>query len=124
MRYFRITLNALDPTVQAGPGGNSVLVRLPLRLSGKMLYATFKDGGYVRVPDNEMGIVGPSFDTMYLGEPPIAPYRMLQDSTLPEGATDADIPLWSAQAVPLVEPPATMAVPTAWPALSVVVQPG
>ena len=128
MRYFRITLNALDPVVLAGPGGNSVLLRLPFELTQQMFYCTFKDGGYVRVPDAEMGIVGPAFDTCFLGEPPgLAAYRMLQDSALPQGAQDADIPLWSAMAMPYVEQPSEEDPPIApipWPVLNVVVIPG
>jgi hypothetical protein len=123
MRYFRITLNALDPFVLAGPGGNSVLLRLPFYLTAQMFYATFVDGGYVRVPDNEMGIVGPIFDTLNLGDLPMQPYRMFQDSVLPEGAVEADVPLWSANAVALVLPPAEMPPALAWPALNVVSPP-
>lgn len=123
MRYFRITLNPQDPIVQAGPGGTSVVVWLPFRMTGQMFYSTFVDGGYVRVPDDEMGIVGPAFDTMNLGSPGPSPYKLFQDSVLPQGAVDADIPLWSAHAVPLVQPPEPMPQPVVWPVLSVVVVP-
>lgn len=124
MRYFRITCNALDPIVLAGPGGNSVLVRLPFHLNGQMLYATFKDGGYMRAQDADMGTIGPALDTMTLGGPGGPPvYKLFQDSALPQGAVDADIPLWSAHSVPLVQPPEPMPQPVAWPVLNVVVVP-
>lgn len=123
MRIFRITCNPQDPYVLGGPGGNSVLVRLPFYLAGKMFYATVRDGGYVRVPDADMGIVGPSLDTMSLGEPG-QEYRLFQNSVVPEGATENDIPLWTANAVPLAQPPQPMPPPTVWPVLSVVVVPG
>lgn len=124
MRYFRITLSPEDPLVLAGPGGSSVLLRLPFHLTGQMFYATFSDGGYVRVPDGEMGAVGPVFDVVHLGGvggPPA--YLMFQDSVLPQGAQESDIPLWSAMAVPLVQPPTMMPPPTQWPVLNVVAPP-
>lgn len=131
MRYFRVTLNPADPYVIGGPGGDSVLLRLPVRLppqgfvGEQMYYAEFRDGGYLKVPDDEMGNAGPALDTVTLGlDAPLSPYPMFQESALPLGAVDADIPLWSTQLQPLVEPPAAMPPATVWPVLSVVGQPG
>lgn len=124
MRYFRVVLNPLDPFVLAGPGGDSILLYLPFRLRGQMLYATFKDGGYVRVEDSDMGEWGPPVDTCGSGPGPIAPYYYFQDSVLPEGVQESEIPLWTSQLQALVEPPAPMPQPTVWPVLNVVVQPG
>lgn len=125
MRIFRITCNPLDPYVQGGPGGNSVLLRLPFYLVNQMFYAELHDGGYVRVPDEDMGKLGPAFDTITLGGDGVLPaYRLFQDSVVPEGAVEADIPLWTTYAVPLAQPPAPMPVPTVWPVLNVVVIPG
>lgn len=101
-----------------------MLVRLPFHLAGQMFYATFKDGGYCRVPDQDMGVVGPALDTMTLGGPGgPAPYKLFQDSALPEGAVESDIPLWTVHAVALALPPEPMPQPVAWPVLSVVVVP-
>lgn len=126
MRIFRITCNPLDPYVLGGPGGNSVLLRLPFYLADKMFYAELRDGGYLRVPDADMGILGPALDTITLGgiSGPLPAYRLFQDSVIPEGAVEADIPLWTTYAVQLAQPPQPMPVPTVWPVLNVVVIPG
>lgn len=122
MRYFRVTLNPQSPAVAAGPGGNSVVIRLRFAASPvgpeQMLLCTWKDGDLIAVPDAEMGQFGGPTDNLFDSDYS-TPYKMFQDTVpilLPEVL--ALIPLWTASLRPFTSNPA--AQPTVWPALQVV----
>jgi hypothetical protein len=115
MRYFRVVLNPLSPEVLAGPGGNSVVVRMRHALTNQMTYSTFKDGGYVAVPDGEVGAWAGAADSVVM-EPLGAAYRMWQESA-PQ-FDPSSIPLWTSQLVPYSTDPQVQ--PTPWPATAVV----
>jgi hypothetical protein len=114
VRYFSVVLNPQSPEVLAGPGGNSVVVRMRHELEPggpKMTYCTFVDGGYVAVPDQEMGRWAGAADTVVL-DPINNPYRMWQES-VPQIQDLGAIPVWTTQLVPYSTDPQVQ--PTPWP---------